>query len=41
MLVRVKHSSLLEPVVSYTKKLSVVNTHPGSVFTTLYFLHNL
>jgi hypothetical protein len=36
-----KHSSLFGPYVSYAKKRSVVNTTPGAVFTTLYFLCNL
>jgi hypothetical protein len=40
MVVREKHSSLMDPFVSY-KKGSDVNTHPGFEFKTLHFLSNL
>jgi hypothetical protein len=34
MLVRDKHSSLLDPFISYAQN-GAVNTHPGSNFTKL------
>jgi hypothetical protein len=39
MLVRDKHSSLLDPFISYIK--NILNTTPGALFTTLQFLRNL
>ncbi len=40
MLFKDKHW-LIVPTHKSHKKLHVANTHPGAVFTTLYFLRNL